>query len=158
MTTLTKNFTATGDSVVFQVAEGDYLQFVVAGTFVGTVKLQQSIDLVTPTWEDVYTKTAAFDETFQANRPGDEGGMWFRMSCTAFTSGTIETSLAQVAAPDNGYVTQDELDAALAAIPLIDATVAANVPAPTVSDLTTAVGDIALVISSLVAAGIMDAP
>lgn len=158
MTTLSKSFTSVTTSGVFQVAEGQYLEFDVSGTFVGTVKLQQSIDLVTPTWEDVYTKTAAFNETFQANRPGEEGGMWYRMICTAYTSGTIVTSLAQVDAPDNGYVTQDEMDAAIAAIPLVDATVAGNVAEASVTSLTITTGAINDVISSLVAAGIMDAP
>lgn len=63
----------------------------VSGTFVGTVEIQRSYDGISGTYHTIKAYTVPIEET--GIEP--EGGIFYRMACTAFTSGTIVTRLGQ---------------------------------------------------------------
>lgn len=94
MAALEVDFTAVGAGGHILVPHGYHVEYAVAGTFVGTVKIERSKSGGL-TWEPVLTFTAAADSHFLLEET-DRSTVWIRFRCTAFTSGTIETSLEAV--------------------------------------------------------------
>lgn len=96
MSTLSADFTAVGNGGAKQVLAGDKFSYLVEGTFVGTWVLQQSVDQG-QTWQQLATGAAT--QTVTEVKPDTAGrpSVLVRFICSAFTSGTIETNLADVA-------------------------------------------------------------
>lgn len=88
---LSGSFTGTGTSAVVQIFGRFNLS--ITGTFVGTVALQRA-DSSGGTYTAVARDTSGTQATFTSAFQGlsmeeDEQGMWYRLECTAYTSGTI---------------------------------------------------------------------
>ena len=79
--------TANGTGVMLE----KHFNLSVSGTFVGTVAIQRSYTGKTGTYHTIKAYTVPIEET--GIEP--EGGVYYRMACTAFTSGTIVTRLGQ---------------------------------------------------------------
>lgn len=96
MATVSTSFTAVGVSAALLVKHGDSFTYDVSGTFVGTVVIEKSQSpdqSFTPT---AISATGAASGTIIVSNP-DQGTAYFRFRCSAFTSGTIVTSLADAA-------------------------------------------------------------
>ena len=106
MTAVAKDFTATGVGNALSVKNGDSFTYAVAGTFVGTVKLQESRDGGS-SWVTLVTATGVVSSTTRKVENGDGQGSMFRFQCTAFTSGTIETDLDDVSSVAQSFRDQD---------------------------------------------------
>jgi hypothetical protein len=88
--TVTKSFTAVGDGPDLLVNTGDTVTYSQSGTFVGTTVLQQIIaGGATP----IVTATGASSGSFIAQAKGNDAKARYRYRATAYTSGTIVTSL-----------------------------------------------------------------
>lgn len=100
---VTGSFTGTGQSGTFMTQRLTSNQepwpgnVSLWGTFVGTVQLERSFDQGT-TWlpitaggTQIYVWTAPASETFEE----PEGGVYYRLNCTAYTSGTINYRISQ---------------------------------------------------------------
>ena len=93
MSTVTNTFTAVGDGAVLSVKQGDAFNFAVSGTFVGTVLLQRS-ETNAVTQETIETITAITSSTKLKVEGATQGAhVQFRFICSAFTSGSIVTTL-----------------------------------------------------------------
>lgn len=95
MSTSAKSFTAVGAGIPISVKHGDSFSYSVSGTFVGTVVLEKSLTSGNA-WEAVLSKTAAASGTVSVEN-ADLGYAQYRFRCSAFTSGTIVTSISDVA-------------------------------------------------------------
>jgi len=95
--TISKSFTATGASGDLSVKVGDSFTYAVSGTFVGTVVLQKSTNYFT--WETVATATGSASGTVIAES-SNSNQVIYRFFCTAYTSGTIVTSMVDA----TGYI------------------------------------------------------
>lgn len=85
------SFTGTGQSAAVQLYGRFNLSL--TGTFVGTVQLERS-DSQSGTFTVVARDVAGTPASFTTAFAGlameeDEQGMWYRLNCTAYTSGTI---------------------------------------------------------------------
>lgn len=91
MSTVSASFTAVGLSAELTVKPGQSVSYSASGTFVGTVKLEssksgfQSVDVV------IASATAAASGTYRNESTSDDR---LRFRCSAYTSGTIVTSIA----------------------------------------------------------------
>lgn len=92
MATVSTSFEATGVSAQLLVAHGASFTYDVSGTFVGTVVLERTQDGGT-TFEVITSKAAAASGTVLVETSA-RGHAGYRFRCSAFTSGTIVTSLA----------------------------------------------------------------
>lgn len=85
------SFTATGQSTPVQIYGRANLSL--TGTFVGTVQLERSdaqAGTYTVVARDVTGTPAVWSSAFQGVPfEEDEQGMWYRLTCTSYTSGTI---------------------------------------------------------------------
>lgn len=85
------SFTGTGQSTPVQIYGRFNLSL--TGTFVGTVQLERadsSGGTFTVVSRDVAGTPATFSTAFQGLPiEEDEQGMWYRLNCTSYTSGTI---------------------------------------------------------------------
>jgi hypothetical protein len=90
------SFTATGDGPSASFYQ-DY-NITISGTFVGTVALQRSFDGGL-TWNnvarDTYGTIATFNAPISLIAFEPENGVSYRLSCTAYTSGTLNWRLSQ---------------------------------------------------------------
>lgn len=93
--TVSTSFTAVGAGGVHSVNDKDKIDYTVSGTFVGTVELQRSYD-GGQSYQVVTSKTAAATGQIAVSTPGGQPAL-YRFYCRAFTSGTIVTSIADVA-------------------------------------------------------------
>lgn len=91
--TVSKSFTGVGDGPDFLIRQGEEFTYQVSGTFVGTVVLQQYLR---GGWFPLVTATGPVSGTMVAEAGGKDHAR-YRFRCSAFTSGTIETVLADVA-------------------------------------------------------------
>jgi hypothetical protein len=91
---VTSSFTAVGAGSELQVRTGQSFTYSVSGTFVGTVALEQQ-DRGRGAWRALLTATAAASGTLVAEEPGKAFAR-LRWRCTAYTSGTIDTTIADV--------------------------------------------------------------
>lgn len=93
MTTVTKTFTAVGNGNDFRLPPGQSFDYDVSGTFVGTVVLEHTRNGGI-TYEPV-EKTLAAPGSGLISYPGNENSnASYRWRCSAFTSGSIVTSMA----------------------------------------------------------------
>lgn len=90
-----KSFTAVGNGGQLFIRSSEKLAYSVSGTFVGTVQLRRSKDGFQSD-ELVSSHTAAASSQIKTLTDGD--GWIYRFVCSAYTSGTIVTSLAKVPA------------------------------------------------------------
>lgn len=89
MATYSTSFTALGVGTDFSVAKGDSFTYAVSGTFVATWEVQKSLG---GGWIAVVSGTGAVTATtIKAEATGR-----YRIACTAFTSGTMVTSLKEL--------------------------------------------------------------
>lgn len=88
MATVSTSFTAVGASAETTVPPGQSVDYAVSGTFSGTVVLQRQNGAG---WDTVASASAAASGNTANESKGD---MRFRFVCTAYTSGTIVTSIA----------------------------------------------------------------
>lgn len=93
VTAISGTFTGTGNSASFFPTAGRGFNIAVYGTFVGTVDLQKKVGAtwVTKFPDSIYTMTEV--RAFTDIEP--EHGVEYRLSCTAYTSGTISYRLSQ---------------------------------------------------------------
>lgn len=96
MATISTSFTAVGVGAQLLVKHGDSFSYSVSGTFVGTVIIESSQNPLSFFNSTGVSATAAASGTIVVNAP-DQGYVYYRFRCSAFTSGTIVTSLADVA-------------------------------------------------------------
>lgn len=97
MATVATSFTAVGEGNKLFVRKGTTFTYAVSGTFVGTVRLERSLDGGS-TWERLaITASDAASGQFESNIPVQPNDAHYRFFCSAFTSGTIVTSLVNVA-------------------------------------------------------------
>lgn len=94
MATLSTSFTAVGAGGALAVRKGDKFTYSVSGTFSGTVVLEKSQDLLA--WEIISSHTAAASGTIEVEATA-ASSLSYRFRCSAYTSGTIETSIADAA-------------------------------------------------------------
>jgi hypothetical protein len=92
---ISKSFTAVGNSAEILIKHKESIVFSVSGTFVGTVVLERSFD-GGQSWETIHSKTAAASGSYQSLTPSNPD-VRYRYRCSAFTSGTIVTSLTNAA-------------------------------------------------------------
>jgi hypothetical protein len=91
MSLIATSFTAVGVGAAIQVNHKQSLSYSVSGTFVGTVKVEKSEDGGV-TFAPLTSSTAAATGTL-VHESSVQGPAHFRFRCTAFTSGTIVTSI-----------------------------------------------------------------
>lgn len=94
MSAVSKSFTAVGVGQGLSVKHGDSFAYSISGTFVGTVILEHSVGGV-DAWipmNPAISATAAASGNVVVSLP-DQGAALFRFRCSAFTSGTIVTSI-----------------------------------------------------------------
>lgn len=89
MSAVSKSFTAVGAGPELLVRNGESFDYAVSGTFVGTVKVEQ---FEKGGWTALASKTAAASDTLTI-ASGNKTAARIRFRCSAFTSGTIVTSL-----------------------------------------------------------------
>lgn len=97
MSTVSKSFTALGAGDPIFVRAGTTLNYDVSGTFVGTVRLERSIDGGASWTHLPITATGSASGSLVSVIPVQPNDAVYRFSCIAFTSGTIVTSLSNVA-------------------------------------------------------------
>lgn len=91
VSSVSSSFTATGSSAEMLVARGLPVTVSVSGTFVATVLVQQFIQ---GNWATVLSFTAAGVQTFVAENPvQQEPACRYRLTCSAFTSGTAVSQI-----------------------------------------------------------------
>lgn len=89
-----KSFTAVGVGAQLFVRDKDQYSYSVSGTFVGTVVLERTLD-GGQTWQTVLTATGSASGTL-LNETRNGNAAAYRFQCTAYTSGTIVTSISDV--------------------------------------------------------------
>ena len=95
MATVSKSFTATGVSNTLSVDDsGETIAFNMSGTYVGTVTVEKATTADQAAWQTVLGPFVGNNTTFAANYVTTRRNTRFRLRCTAFTSGTIVTSIA----------------------------------------------------------------
>lgn len=94
MATLVKAFTATGAGPAMSVKAGDVATWSVANVFVGTWVLQKSFS-GGMAWETVATGTSTSSGTYRNNE--GKGDVLLRFLCSAYTSGTVTSSISESA-------------------------------------------------------------
>lgn len=87
-------FTAVGSGRVLPVDHNQKFGYLVSGAFVGTVALEVS-ETGGQSWEVVTSLTAPRGEVLLSEFR-QNGTKWYRFTCTAYTSGSIITSLTNV--------------------------------------------------------------
>lgn len=92
ISTVSKSFTAVGVGTGLAVKHGDKFTYAVSGTFVGTVVLEYTRDGGASFQSSGISATGAASGTVFVETP-DLGAANYRFRCSAFTSGTIVTSL-----------------------------------------------------------------
>jgi hypothetical protein len=90
MSSSTKSFTAVGNGPELAAKRGDTLGYSLSGTFVATVVLEE---FVQGTWVTVVTLSAAASSSLAVEPRGNAGQARFRLRCSAYTSGTVVTTL-----------------------------------------------------------------
>lgn len=95
MTQVNKSFTAVGNGAEMLVRHGEYFEYSLSGTFVGTLLLQKTTD-GGQNWETLLTKTAAANGKLLIENQG-QSNCNVRWRCSAYTSGTAVTSVASAA-------------------------------------------------------------
>ncbi len=93
MTTVNKSFTAVGAGIALLVRAKRSFTYSLSGTFAGTAVLETSHN-GGETWNTILTKTAGVTGTLAF----DHRDTYVRWRCSAFTSGTLVTQVADVAA------------------------------------------------------------
>lgn len=93
MSTVSKSFTAVGVGNSLTLRPGESLSYAVSGTFVGTVQLERLVNSSSAAAVIVAAITAAASGTYRNDTFETQN---VRFQCTAFTSGTIVTSVADV--------------------------------------------------------------
>ena len=89
MSATAKSFTAVGDGLEIVAPVGATVGYAVTGTFVGTVLLEQ---LVRASWVVLVTASSVTRGSFPAES-SESTSARYRFRCSAFTSGTIVTTL-----------------------------------------------------------------
>lgn len=89
--TVSASFTATGTGASLTLKNKDIATYSVSGTFVGTVKLERSLN-GGATWEEISSVTGSATGTLTAEHPSGQKTN-YRFRCSEYTSGTIVTSL-----------------------------------------------------------------
>ncbi len=96
MTTITTAYTATGNSAVMFVDDGQSYTYEITGTFVGTWVIETTRDQTNFVPVDTGTGTQV-PLTVKVDEKAPTGGLFVRTRCSAFTSGTLTAITADVA-------------------------------------------------------------
>lgn len=91
MAIISKSFTAVGNGIETLLKHSEAFDYAVSGTFVGTVILERTTKGGT-SWERVASFTAAASGRVTNESPA-RANQVYRFRCSAYTSGTIVTSL-----------------------------------------------------------------
>lgn len=93
MSSIAKSFTAVGVGPGLIIKEGDSFSYKVSGTFVGTIVLEKSVggSAWIPLIPSISAAAVASGNVVVSL--SDQGSASFRFRCSAFTSGTIVTSI-----------------------------------------------------------------
>src|SRR4051812_14194383 len=99
MTTVSKSCTAAGDtSATLGVRNREKFSYSVSGSFVGTVVIEQQ-ERNGPTWRTLLSASAGATGYLVADAPARASLAHIRVRCSAYTSGTIVTAIADLARP-----------------------------------------------------------
>lgn len=93
LNTVSKSFTATGNSPYLLVRPNETLTYSVSGTFAGVVQIQKSVNGVS--WETVVADVSSTASGTLVNSGVAGKNSRYRVSCSSYTSGTIVTSLTE---------------------------------------------------------------
>ncbi len=96
MIEVSADFTALGNGANINIQHRASYTYDVAGTFVGTVVLERTVNGGL-SWEAILSATSTGSGTLMIETPAQLPAQ-VRFRCSAFTSGTIETTLTAVAA------------------------------------------------------------
>ncbi len=91
--TVSASFTSAIAGSLIALKQGDLLTYSVSGTFVGTVVLEKSFT-AGQTWVQVASAATTASNSIEVQNP-DGGAVYYRFRCSAYTSGTIVTSLVR---------------------------------------------------------------
>lgn len=97
MSVAAASFSATGVGPAISAVPRDVLSYAVSGTFVGTWAIQKSLD-GGQSWIAVVTGAATATSTHNVDTKGRAAAI-YRFACTAYTSGTVVTTMTEVATP-----------------------------------------------------------
>jgi len=96
-TTVSKAYTATGNSAAIAVKDKNSLTYVVTGTFVGTWVVEYTWDQTN--YFEIATGTSTQTSVTWENSRNDTRQVWVRTRCSAYTSGTLTAAIADVKDP-----------------------------------------------------------
>jgi len=99
MSIVARSFTSVGAGTAISVKHNAYFAYSISGTFVGTIVLERSTNGIS--WDILTTKTAAASDKLLANHPA-QGNAQYRLRCSAYTSGTIVTTIEDQFVPIAG--------------------------------------------------------
>src|SRR5947209_511085 len=103
-TTVSKSFTAVGQVSNTQgVRAGENFSYAISGTFVGTVVIERQVANDVPSWETLLTASAGASGYLPAETKGEPMAR-IRVRCSAYTSGTIVTSITDQARKMNHLI------------------------------------------------------
>lgn len=106
----TKSFTATGVGSHVLAKNHDSITLLVTGTWVGTIVFEKS-DSGGLNWVGVLpARTTTLTTTSFYVENSNNGSAWFRWRCSAYTSGTIVTSMTLVPFSDAAVTVEGEVD------------------------------------------------
>ena len=108
MAQVNESFTAIRDGLFLRIETHESFDYVVSGTFVGTVVIEFSLNGGT-FWEIAKTITSPESANIVAQTSA-AGFAWYRFRCTEFTSGMIVTSLTDFADVVPGRLFRDNKD------------------------------------------------
>lgn len=104
MATISKNFTAVGNGVQILVRNREQFTYSVSGTFVATVVLEKTKNGGL-SWEPITSATGSASGTVVIENTAGEFSI-VRFRCSAFTSGTVVTSLSDVSEVSQTFLDQ----------------------------------------------------
>jgi hypothetical protein len=94
MSTISKSFTATGSSGVLRVNEKETVDVALSGTYVASVQLEEAVAGNETVWRIIGGPWSTDDATVAHSFDTKPNGGKFRLTCTAYTSGTVVTTMA----------------------------------------------------------------
>ena len=95
MTTVSTSHTAVSESATLIVpAAGETISFALSGTYIATIVMERSVGSGEDAWEPILGPFNTDDATEAADYVTQTRGERFRSRCTAFTSGTAVTTVA----------------------------------------------------------------
>ena len=100
-TTISKSYTATGNSTQLLVKDDNSVTYVITGSATATWVVEYTWNQLD--WTTIATGTADATIVTYLNARNDSRPIWVRSRCSAFTSGTMVVAIADVKDPIRGF-------------------------------------------------------